>query len=194
MKILVACEHSGIVRDSFLAKGHDAISCDILDTDVPGPHHRGDVLDILNDGWDLMIAHPPCTFLTNAANRWLYEDSAKSTVEQRLLRRDMAIAFFKLMLCAPVEKIAVENPFPHKWVVEQVGRYSDMVQPWMFGDPESKGVYWWLKNLPPLMSTVTETNREQKKWRMSPGPERDKMRSQFFPLMAEAMADQWGDE
>jgi hypothetical protein len=191
MKVLIACEFSGTVRDAFLARGHDAISCDLLPTESPGPHYQGDVMDIINDGFDLMIAHPPCTYLTNAANKWLYVDSGACTALDRLDRREDAIEFFKALQAAPIEKIAIENPQPHPYVMEKVGRFADKVQPWMFGDPETKGVCLWLKNLPPLMSTSIESKREDIKHRLPPGPDRAKLRSMFFPKMAQAMAEQW---
>ncbi len=192
MRVLVACEFSGIVRDAFSARGHDAWSCDLLPTESAGNHIEGDVLEVLADGWDLLIAHPPCTFLTNAANRWLYVDSGQSTVAERIRHRADAIRFFQALQTAPVGKIAIENPQPHPYVISVVGRFHDKVQPWQFGDPETKGICWWLKNLPPLISTVIETTREDVKHRLPPGPERAKLRSKFFPGVAKAMADQWG--
>ena len=194
MKVLVACEFSGIVRDAFIKRGHNALSCDLIPTETDGPHIRGNVLEILDleDKWDLMIAHPPCTYLTNAANRWLYEDSSVCTATERIALRDEAIDFFLKLKNAPIEKIAIENPEPHPYVISKVGKYQDKIQPWMFGDPETKGICLWLKNLPPLMSTITETTRDDKVFRMPPGPERAKLRSKFFPHVAEAMADQWG--
>ena len=192
MRVLVACEFSGIVRDAFSVRGHDAWSCDLLPTESAGNHIEGDVLDVLADGWDLMVAHPPCTYLTNAANKWLYVDSGQSTVAERLKRRDDAIMFFQKLQSAPVQKIAIENPQPHPYVIEKVGKFHDKVQPWQFGDPETKGICLWLKNLPPLISTLIETTRTDVKHRLPPGPERAKLRSKFFKGVAHAMADQWG--
>jgi len=192
MKVLVACEYSGIVRDAFTEKGHDAMSCDLLPTESPGKHYQGDVLDILNNGWDLMIAHPECTYLTNAANRWLYEDSAVCTKEERIIRRDKAIEFFLKLKNAPINKIAIENPQPHPYVIEKVGKFSDKIQPWMFGNPETKSICLWLKNLPPLISTIIESKREDIKFRLPKTSERSKLRSKFFTGIAKAMADQWG--
>ncbi len=192
MRVLVACEYSGIVRDAFTAQGHYAMSADLLPTESPGPHHQGDVLDVLYDGWDLMVGHPPCTTFTNAANRWLYEDSSKGTAEERRQDREEAIEFFLKLWNAPIERIALENPQPHPYVIDRVGMYHDKLQPWMFGEPETKGICLWLKNLPPLMSTVIETDRQPKVHHMSPGEERSKERSRFFPLVAQEMAIQWG--
>ena len=194
MRVIVGCERTQIITQAFLRKGHDAWSCDLAPTEGDSSrHYQCDVLDILGNDWDLGIFHPDCTYLTNAANKWLYVDSAKSTVEERLIYRDEAIVFFKKLQNAPIEKIAIENPQPHPYVISKVGRFSDKVQPWMFGDPETKGVCWWLKNLPPLMSTVIESKREALKHMLPPGPERAMLRSRFFPKMAEALADQWGE-
>ena len=192
MRILVACEYSGVVRDAFnKIPGNHAISCDLLPTESPGPHYQGDIFDILYDGFDLMVAHPPCDFLSNAGNRWLFEDSARCTVAERLEYREESIAFFNRIRDAPIDKIAIENPQPHPYVLERVGNFSDKVQPWMFGEPETKGVCLWLKQLPPLVSTVIETRREAIKHRLPPGPERAKLRAKFFPKIAQAMAEQW---
>jgi len=193
MRVLIGCEESQVVCKAFREKGHEAYSCDIQECSGGKPewHIKGDVLDNL-EGWDLGIFHPDCTYLTNAGNKWLFVDSSKSTVSERLVLRDKAIEFFLKLKNAPIEKIAIENPQPHPYVIERVGRFTDKVQPWMFGDPETKGVCLWLKNLPPLMSTIIESKREDLKHRLPPGPERAKLRSKFFPNMAEAMADQWG--
>lgn len=191
MKVLVACEYSGIVRDAFTERGHFAVSADLLPTESIGYHYHGNVLDILDDGWDLMVAHPPCTYLTNAANRWLHEDSSKGTAAERIEQREEAIEFFRALQQAPIERIAIENPQPHPYVMQEVGSYHDKIQPWMFGEPETKGICLWLKNLPPLMSTMTETQRDPKVHYMPPGKDRQKERSKFFPSVAMAMAEQW---
>ena len=194
MKVLVACEESQVVCKAFRLKGHEAYSCDLQDCSGGHPewHIKGDVMSILGDGWDLMIAHPDCTYLTNAGNRWLFVDSSKTTVPERLILREDAIRFFLNIKTAPIEKIAIENPQPHPYVISKVGRFQDKVQPWQFGDPESKGICWWLKNLPPLISTIIETTRDDIKHRLPPGPERAKLRSKFFPGVANAMAEHWG--
>lgn len=189
MRVLVACEYSAIVRDAFRAKGHDAWSCDILPTEGdPAFHIQGDVLDILDDGWDLMIGHPPCTRLTNAGVRWLHERNLWDDL-------DKACEFFNALKDAPIGKIAIENPIPHKYAVEQIGKYDQCVQPWMFGDNETKAVCLWLKNLPPLVPMTQEkpVYAEARVWRMPPGPDRQKERSRFFRGIARAMADQWGE-
>lgn len=192
MKVLVACEYSGIVRDAFIAKGHDAISCDILPTESAGPHYQGDIRNIIYNDWDLLIAHPPCTYLTNAANRWLYEDCATGTAQERILKREEAIKFFKLFQHVDIPRVAIENPEPHPYVMQQVGRYHDKIQPWMFGEEEQKGICLWLKNLAPLLTTIIETRRYQKVFRTPPNSDRSKQRSKFFPGIAKAMAEQWG--
>src|SRR5690606_13666757 len=195
MRVLVACEYSGVVRDAFLARGHDAMSCDLLPTDSPGPHYQGDVRDVLFDGWDLMIAHPPCTYLTNSGVRWL-----KDNPERWELMKEGA-EFFRMLLNAPIPMRAIENPIMHGHAVQIIGRRQDqVVQPWMVGHTEQKATGLWLENLPLLQPT--DNVREEmmalpKKERnrihyMSPGKDRWKLRSTTYQGIAEAMADQWG--
>jgi len=188
MKILIACEYSAIVRDAFLAKGHDAWSCDILPTEGnPDYHLCMDALQTVNNfQWDLMIAHPPCTYLANSGVRWLYEQ------EGRWDRMRWGAMFFQRLLDADIPKICVENPIPHKHA--KLPKYTQIVQPWMFGDNESKATCLWLKGLPKLVPDVTvkPDKLEQRVWRMPPGPDRQKERSRFFPGIARAMAEQWG--
>lgn len=195
MRVLVACEYSGAVRDAFLAAGHDATSCDLLPTDSPGPHYQGDVFDIIGDGWDLMIAHPPCTYLCNSGVRWL------STDITRWPHMIDGATFFRALLNAPIPRIAVENPIMHGHAAKIIGRRQDqVVQPWMFGHPEKKGTGLWLKGLPPLLPTddVRELMRGLPKSETdrihyaSPGPDRWKLRSTTYSGIAAAMADQWG--
>lgn len=186
MKILIACEYSGIVRDAFIRRGFDAVSCDLLPTESPGPHIQGDVLDVLNQGWDMMVGHPPCTYLSNSGVRWLHERP------ERWQQMRNGAEFFNRLKNAPIEHIALENSRPHKYAVELIGNYDQCVQPYHFGDEETKGICLWLKGFPPLMSTVITTTREARVWRMPPGPDRQKARSRFFPGVADAMADQWG--
>lgn len=196
MKILVACEYSGRVRDAFIRHGHDAMSCDILPTDSPGPHYQGDVQNILGDGWDLMVAHPPCTYLTNSGVTWLHKDPT------RWAKLDDAAAFFKMLLDAPIEKIAVENPIMHKYAKERIGgvKQTQVVQPWMFGHTEQKATCLWLKNLPPLVPTndvkaemlQLPDNERQRLHYLPPSADRWKLRSTTYMGVAEAMADQWG--
>lgn len=188
MKVLIACEESGTVREQFERLGHDAWSCDILPSRKPGKHIEGDVLEVLDRGWDLMIAHPPCTFLSNSGVRWL-----KERPERWEHMIDGAL-FFKKLLEADIPKIAVENPIPHGHALKIIGRkYDQVIQPYMFGDGEKKATCLWLKNLKPLVPTRIAEGREQRIWRLPPGPDRQRERSVTFPGIAKAMADQWGD-
>lgn len=184
-RILVACEYSGIVRDAFLACGHDAISCDLLPTESPGPHYQGDVRDMLDEHWDQIIVHPPCTRLANSGVRWLHERNLWAELDE-------ACAFFNLFLDHACRRVAIENPIPHKHAVAQLRRnYDSRNQPWEFGHPETKAICWWLKGLPPLMPTNIVSGREQRVWRMGPSEDRAKQRSRFYSGIADAMATQW---
>lgn len=187
LRVLVACEYSGVVRDAFTALGHDAVSCDLLDSETPGKHYKGDARDLLGDGWDLLIAHPPCTYLCNSGVRWLHTEPG------RWQKMEDAAAFFRAMLDAPVPFIAVENPIMHGHARRIVGqRQSAIVHPWEFGHDESKATCLWLKGLPPLLPTDIRSVREQRLWRLSPGAARSKERSRTYSGIAAAMADQWG--
>jgi hypothetical protein len=195
MRVLVACEYSGTVRDAFKAKGHYAMSVDLLPTDVPGEHHQGDVLEVLDKGWDLMIAHPPCTYLTNSGVRWL------STEKGRWEKMEQAAEFFKTLLNSPINKIAIENPIPHKYAMEIIQkRYDQIIQPHMFGHMETKATCLWLKNLPKLQPTKDVKDEMlklpkkeyQKVHYLPPSPMRWKIRSTTYAGIAEAMAEQWG--
>ena len=181
MKVLVACEFSGIVRDAFIARGHDAVSCDLLPTERPGPHYEGDVFDVIGDGWDLMIAHPPCTHLAVSGARWFAEKQTEQTD---------ALEFVRRLLDAPVPRIALENPV--SVISSRIRRPDQVVQPWWFGTGEVKATCWWLKNLPLLRATNMAKGRIPRVWYASPGPDRWKERSRTDANMAEAMADQWG--
>jgi len=198
MKVLVACEFSGIVRDAFLEAGHDAWSCDILPTesDAQGPHYRGDVRDILGKGWDLLIGHPPCTRLTNAGVRWLKKPPKGKTVEDMDRELDEGAELFSDLLNAPVPKICIENPVMHKYAKERIRNYKEFtqsIQPWQFGHGEVKRTCLWLKGLPQLVPTDIVDGREPRVHHMSPGPDRWKERSRFFTGIAKAMAEQWSD-
>jgi site-specific DNA-cytosine methylase len=183
MKVLVACEFSGIVRDAFIACGHDAMSCDILPTEAPGPHYQGDVREVLKNGWDLMVAHPPCTHLAVSGARWF--------CEKRKEQAD-ALDFVRLLMAAPIPKIAIENPVS---IISSKIRPSDQtIQPWQFGHGECKSICLWLKNLHRLQPTFIVLGREQRIHRMPPGPNRWRERSRFFPGIAKAMAEQWGND
>ena len=187
MRVLVACEFSGIVRDVFLRHGHDALSCDLLPTESPGPHVQGDARPLLDRGdFDLVIAHPPCTRLCNSGVRWLHE---------RNLWDDMRTAaeFFLACLNARCDRVAVENPVMHGYAKAIVGRSADFfVQPWMFGHGEIKRTGFWTRGLPVLEPTNVVDGRKATVHRMTPGSERWKHRSRTYTGIAEAMAVQWG--
>lgn len=181
MRVLVACEYSGRVRDAFKARGHHAVSCDLLDTEAPGEHHTGDVMDIINAGWDLMIAHPPCTHLAVSGSRW-FKDKAKEQEE--------ALAFVRLLMAAPIGKIAIENPI--SVISSKIRKPDQIIQPWQFGHGETKATCLWLKGLPKLLPTNIVDGRVNRVHRMSPGPNRWKERSRTYEGIAQAMAEQWG--
>lgn len=203
MRVLVACEFSGIVREAFKARGHDAWSCDLLPTEIPGNHIQDDVLKHLNDGWDLMIAHPPCTDLAVSGAAWF-------KAKQRDGRQQRSVEFFMQFVNAPIPKIAVENPIS---IMSTVYRKPDqIIHPWMFGDEFSKPTCLWLKHLLPLVHSeetdllfrkthvpkgefvVSSSGKRGAKWNwwLPPGPERAKIRSRTFAGIAKAMAEQWG--
>lgn len=178
MRILVACEFSGVVRDAFRARGHDAWSCDLLATERDGPHIYGNALTVLDWGWDMLIAHPPCTALCRAGDRW-YRASPL---------RAQALEFVQALWAAPIPLIALENPRG----LNRFWRPADQViQPWMFGHGEKKATCLWLKALPPLMATHVRTERVPRVHFVGPGPARWRERSRTLQGIAEAMADQW---
>ena len=181
MKVLIACEYSGAVRDAFINNGHDAMSCDLLPTDVDGPHYQGDVFDVINDGWDLMIAHPPCTHLAVSGARW-FKDKVEEHKE--------ALEFVQRLMDAPINKIAIENPI--SIISSRIKKPDQIIQPWMFGHGETKATCLWLKGLPKLFATDVVEGREAKIHKMSPGPNRWKERSKTYQGIATAMANQWG--
>ena len=185
MKILVACEYSGVVRDAFLKRGHDAVSCDILPTDAAGPHHQGDVARILGDGWDAMVAFPPCTHLSVSGARWFKEKRADG-------RQQAALDFVRLLMDAPIERIAIENPV--SIISSHIRKPDQTIQPWQFGHGETKRTCLWLQNLPLLTPTDIVEGREQRIWKMPPGEDRWKLRSKTFQGIADAMANQWGNK
>lgn len=181
LNVLVACEFSGIVREAFTKHGHNAWSCDLLETEIPGKHIKGDVLNVLDWGWDLMIAHPPCTHLAVSGARW-FKKKQREQAE--------ALEFVKKLLDAPIPRIALENPI--SVISTHIRKPDQIIQPWMFGHGETKATCFWLKNLPPLEPTNIVDGREGRVWKCSPGPERWKERSRTLTGIAEAMADQWG--
>jgi hypothetical protein len=193
MKVLIACEYSGRVRDAFLAAGHDAMSCDLLPTDSPGPHYQGDVFDIIPDGWDLMVAHPPCTYLSVSGMHWTTRGlrDAKLTED--------ALAFVQRLMDAPIERIAIENPI--SVISSRIRKPDQIIQPWWFGHDASKKTCLWLKNLPLLQPTdmlpgdaktrrANQTASGQNK--LPPSKDRWKIRSETYAGIANAMAAQWG--
>jgi site-specific DNA-cytosine methylase len=181
MKVLVACEFSGVVREAFRKKGHDAWSCDLLPTEIPGQHIQGDVRNVLwADEWDLMIAFPPCTHLAVSGARWFKDKKREQT---------MALNFVWTLIKAPMLKAAIENPIGI--LSTQYRKPDQIIQPWMFGHGETKATCLWLKGLPPLMPTNIVSGREARIHKMSPGPNRGKERSRTYQGIADAMAEQW---
>jgi hypothetical protein len=183
MKVLVACEFSGIVRDAFIKRGHDAMSCDLLPTETPGAHYQGDVRDVLDYPWDLMIAHPPCTHLSVSGARHFSEKRMDG-------RQQSAVSFFMRLAKADIPRIAIENPV---CIMSTLWRKPDQtIQPWEFGHGETKATCLWLKSLPPLQPTDIVPGREARVWKMTPSADRGKLRSRTFQGVADAMAGQWG--
>lgn len=197
MKVLVACEYSGTVRDAFIKRGHDAMSCDLLPTDKPGPHYQGDVFDIINDGWDLMIAHPPCTYLSVSGMHWTIRGFRDPKLTED------ALNFVYNLLNAPINKIALENPV--SIISSRIRKPEQIIQPWQFGHDASKKTCLWLKNLEHLKPTKIVEPRiigGKKRWsnqtdggqnKLGPSDDRWKIRSTTFQGIADAMAEQWGD-
>lgn len=195
MRVLISCEYSGTVRDAFIARGHDAMSCDLLPTDASGPHYQGDVRDILGDGWDLMIAHPPCTYLSVSGMHW----TTRGLRDPKLT--EDALEFVQLLMDAPIPRIALENPV--SIISSRIRKPDQIVHPWQFGHDASKRTCLWLKNLPPLVPTdvlpggakarrANQTASGQNK--LGPSPDRWKIRSATYQGIADAMADQWGNK
>lgn len=185
MRVLIACEYSGVVRDAFLGGGHEAMSCDLLPTDAPGPHYQGDVRDVLDYPWDLMIAHPPCTNLSVSG--------AKHFQAKRMDgRQQTSASFFMMLTKVDIPKIAIENPI---CIMSSLYRKPDqVVQPWMFGHGETKATSLWLKGLPKLLPTNIVEGREARIHKMPPSEDRWKLRSTTYQGIADAMAQQWGNE
>lgn len=181
MRVLVACEFSGRVRDAFIKRGHDAVSCDLLPSDTEGPHYQGSVLGLLKDGWDLMIAHPPCTHLASSGARHFY----KKRKEQ-----EEALDFVRALLYCGIPKIAIENPIGI--ISTRIKRPDQIIQPWQFGHGETKATCLWLLGLPKLTPTNIVDGREAKIHRMPPSKDRWKKRSLTYQGIADAMAEQWG--
>jgi hypothetical protein len=185
MKVAVLCEFSGVVRDAFRRRGHDAVSCDVLPSDAGEPHIQADCLTVDWSGYDLIVAHPPCTFLCNSGVRWLKTDP------MRRAQMEAACGFFNAMLALPCPRIAVENPVPHGHAVARIGEYTQTIQPWQFGHGESKRTCLWLRGLPELKPTQIVEGRKGRVHGESPGPDRWKRRSVTYQGIADAMAEQW---
>lgn len=183
MRVLIACEMSGRVRDAFVAKGHYAVSCDLMPSLTKGNHYQGDVFDIINDKWDLMIAHPPCTHLAVSGARYFAEKRADG-------RQQEALDFVRRLLNAPIPKIALENPV--SIISSHIRKPDQIIQPWMFGHGETKATCLWLKNLPKLVPTNIVEGRDTRIWKMPPSKDRAMLRSITYQGIANAMAQQWG--
>ncbi len=195
MKILIACEASGVVRDAFIARGHEAVSCDLLPTEAHGPHYTGDVRDILGDGWDLLIAHPPCTYLCSSGLHWNKRDPVRQE------KTDAALEFVRVLLNAPIPRIAVENPVG--CIGTKIRPAEQIIQPWQFGHAESKTTCLWLKGLAKLRPTNILEKPASGIWENQTPTGQNKRgskasrwidRSLTYSGIAEAMADQWGRE
>ena len=197
MRVLIACEYSGTVRDAFIRSGHDALSCDLLPTDAPGPHYQGNVINVIGDGWDLMVAHPPCTYLSVSGMHWTTRG-----LRDPQLTTD-ALAFVRLLMDAPIPRIAIENPV--SVISSQIRKPDQIIQPWMFGHDASKKTCLWLKGLAPLTPTQTIAPRmvngkprygnqtDSGQNRLAPSADRWKIRSETYSGIADAMANQWGN-
>ncbi len=192
MRVLIACEYSGTVRDAYIKQGHDAMSCDLLPTDSEGPHYQGNVFDVINDGWDLMIAHPPCTYLSVSGMHW----TSRGLRDPQLT--EDALDFVRQLMDAPIDKIAIENPV--SVISSRIRKPDQIVQPWWFGDDASKKTCLWLKNLPKLTPTnmlqgdsktrrANQTETGQNK--LPPSKDRWKIRSKTYQGIAHAMSTQW---
>lgn len=193
MKILVACEYSGVVRDAFIALGHDAMSCDLLPTDVAGPHYQGNVFDVIGNGWDLMVAHPPCTYLSVSGMHW----TTRGLRDPKLT--EDALQFVRDLMDAPIARIAIENPI--SVISSRIRKPDQIIQPWWFGHDASKRTCLWLKNLPLLTPTDmlagdSKTRRGNQtasgQNKLPPSKDRWKLRSATYQGIANAMAQQWG--
>lgn len=181
MRVLVGCEFSGLVRDAFIARGHDAISCDLLPSERPGPHYQGDVRDILGDGWDVGIFHPPCTHLAVSGARWWRD---------KFYDQERALSFVRLLMLSGIPRIAIENPV--SLISTRIRKPDQVIQPWMFGHGELKTTCLWLKNLPPLLPSCIAQGNEQRIWKMAPSANRRQERSRTYAGIAAAFAEQWG--
>ena len=191
MRVLIACEFSGRVRDAFIKQGHDAMSCDLLPTESDGPHYQGDVFDVINDGWDLMIAHPPCTYLCNSGVRWLYKNGHKDY--HRWGKMVAAALLFRDLFTCSIEKVVMENPVMHKHARKIIEyKYDQIIHPWQFGHGETKATCLHILGLPLLEPTDIVQGRAHKIHLMPPSKDRAKLRSLTYQGIGDAMASQWG--
>lgn len=186
MRILIACEFSGLVREAFTSLGHETWSCDMEETEIPGKHIKGDVLQVIRDGWDLMIAHPPCTYLCNSGVRWLHSDPTRFG---NMLK---AADFFNALKNCEIPKIVLENPIPHKYAKYEIGVYDQIIHPWEHGHGETKATCLWLKNVPKLCPSSIVEGRDNKIHNMPPSSNRARDRSRTYTGIAQAMSAQWG--
>lgn len=184
LKVLVACEYSGRVRDAFTRRGHCAMSADLLPSETPGLHYQGDVTEILHLGWDLMICHPPCTHLAVSGARYFKEKREQGLQQE-------ALEFVATLMNAPIPRICLENPV--SVISTEIQKPDQVIQPWQFGHGEMKTTCLWLKGLPPLVPTNVVEGRRGRILELSPGPDRWKERSRTYEGIAEAMAEQWGN-
>ena len=186
MKVLIACECSGISREAYRELGWDAWSCDLQPTELPGQHYQCDVREVLNQDWDLLQCHPDCTYITNSGVRWLDRDI------DRWKKMWEACEFFRLFLNHPCRHVCIENPIPHKYAARWIGdKYTQVIQPWQHNEPFQKATALWLRGLPPVTPTGITSERKQACWLESPGPERAKNRSRTYPGIAKALAQQF---
>lgn len=185
MKILIGCEFSGLVRDAFIELGHDAVSCDIIPSEKPNNKHiQDDILNHLNESWDMMLAFPPCTYLCNSGARWMYEEKGRE------LKQEKALEFVNILMDADIDKIMIENPIGA--ISTNIRKPDQIIQPWMFGHGETKATCLWLKNLPLLKPTNIVEGRDNRIHRIWNVKNRSKERSRTYPGIARAMANQWG--
>jgi hypothetical protein len=201
MKVLIGCEFSGVVRDAFIARGHDAISCDFLPTEIPGPHYQGSILDIIGDGFELAIFHPPCTYLCNSGVRWLAPGGKLNHERHKLMME--ACDLFAQLLSPDIPRVCVENPIMHKYarnylqetwrVTRHDARPTQTIQPYEHGHGETKRTCLWLRGLPLLKPSKVVSGRDPRVHHASPGVNRWKERSRTLPGIAKAFADQWGN-
>ncbi len=196
MKLLNGCAKSKFIADAFESLGWEAWTCDILPAEGRGNHIQDDVLRHLNDGWDMAIFHPDCTYLANSGVRWLVHGTKTETASERWVKTQEASLFFNQLLVAHIPRIAIENPIQHRYTLPKIRKYDQIIQPWQFGDMESKAICLWLKGLPPLIKLITQkpVGVKQSVWKEPPSLDRKANRARNFRGVSRAMAEQWGNE